>query len=81
MTSPADRTPLLKAKIIATGSYVPENVITNNDLAQIVDTSDDWIIERTGIRERRIVNGMQATSDLAYEAAHAALKRDRKSVV
>ena len=75
MTSPADRTPLLKARIIATGSYVPENVITNNDLAQIVDTSDDWIIERTGIRERRIVNGMQATSDLAYEAAHAALER------
>jgi 3-oxoacyl-[acyl-carrier-protein] synthase-3 len=69
------RTVLLKARIISTGSYVPENVITNNDLEQIVDTSDEWIIERTGIRERRIVNGDQATSDLAYEAAHEALKR------
>jgi len=66
---------LLKARIISTGSYVPENVITNNDLEQIVDTSDEWIIERTGIRERRIVNGTQATSDLAYEAAHQALKK------
>ena len=66
---------MLKARIISTGSYVPENVITNNDLEQIVDTSDEWIIERTGIRERRIVNGTQATSDLAYEAAHQALKK------
>jgi 3-oxoacyl-[acyl-carrier-protein] synthase-3 len=66
---------LLKARIIATGSYVPENVITNNDLEHIVETSDEWIIERTGIRERRIVNGSQATSDLACEAAHTALKR------
>jgi 3-oxoacyl-[acyl-carrier-protein] synthase III len=66
---------LLKARIISTGSYVPENVITNNDLEQIVDTSDEWIIERTGIKERRIANGDQATSDLACEAAHEALKR------
>jgi len=66
---------LLKARIISTGSYVPENVVTNNDLEQIVDTSDEWIIERTGIKERRIVNGTQSTSDLAYEAAHEALKR------
>ena len=66
---------MLKARIISTGSYVPENVVTNNDLEQIVDTSDEWIIERTGIKERRIVNGTQSTSDLAYEAAHEALKR------
>jgi 3-oxoacyl-[acyl-carrier-protein] synthase-3 len=66
---------LLRARIISTGSYVPDNIVTNNDLAQIVDTSDEWIIERTGIRERRIVNGNQTTSDLAYEAAHEALKR------
>ena len=69
------RRALHKARIISTGSYVPENVITNNDLEQIVETSDEWIIERTGIRERRIANGNQATSDLAYEAAHEALKR------
>jgi 3-oxoacyl-[acyl-carrier-protein] synthase-3 len=66
---------VLKGKIIATGSYVPENVITNQDLEKIVETSDDWITERTGIKERRIVNGNQATSDLAFEAASIALKR------
>jgi 3-oxoacyl-[acyl-carrier-protein] synthase-3 len=66
---------VLRGKIISTGSYVPENVITNQDLEKIVETSDDWIIERTGIRERRIVNGNQATSDLAFEAASIALKR------
>lgn len=64
----------MRARIIATGSYVPETVITNHDLEQIVDTTDEWIMERTGIRERRIVNGSQATSDIAYEAAQAALK-------
>ena len=66
---------MIRTRIISTGSYVPENVITNNDLAQIVDTSDEWILERTGIRERRIVDGNQVTSDLAFEAAHKALKR------
>ena len=66
---------MLKARIISTGSYVPENVITNNDLEQIVDTSDEWIIERTGIKERRIVNGDQLTSDLAFEAAHAGAEK------
>ncbi|RPI37063.1 MAG: ketoacyl-ACP synthase III [Nitrospiraceae bacterium] len=68
-------TALLKARIIATGSYVPENIITNNDLEQIIETSDDWIMDRTGIRERRIVNGNQAASDLGCEASQAALKR------
>ena len=66
---------MIKGRIIATGSYVPENVVTNHDLAKLVETSDDWIIERTGIRERRIVNSDQATSDLAYEASSLALKR------
>jgi len=66
---------MLRGRIIATGSYVPENVITNHDLEKIVDTSDEWIIERTGIKERRIVSGNQATSDLAYEASSIALKR------
>ncbi len=66
---------MLRGRIIATGSYVPQNVITNQDLEKIVETSEDWIIERTGIRERRIVDGHQATSDLAYEAASIALKR------
>ncbi len=66
---------MIRGRIIATGSYVPEGVVTNHDLEKIVDTSDDWIIERTGIRERRIASGKQAASDLAFEAASAALKR------
>jgi 3-oxoacyl-[acyl-carrier-protein] synthase-3 len=66
---------VLRGRIVATGSYVPENVVTNHDLEKIVDTSDEWITERTGIRERRIVNAEQATSDIAYEAASLALKR------
>lgn len=66
---------MLRGRIIATGSYVPENVITNHDLEKIVETSDEWITERTGIKERRIVDGNQATSDLAFEAASITLKR------
>lgn len=66
---------MLRAKIIATGSYLPENIVTNQDLENIVDTNDDWITERTGIKERRIVNECQSASDLAYEAAVSALKK------
>ncbi|MEJ2696408.1 MAG: ketoacyl-ACP synthase III [Candidatus Sulfobium sp.] len=66
---------MLRGRILSTGSYVPENVITNRDIEKIVDTSDEWITERTGIRERRSVNGDQASSDLAFEAARNALKR------
>lgn len=65
---------MISGKIIATGSYLPENTVTNHDLEKIVDTSDDWITERTGIKERRIVNGTQAASDLAFEASRLALK-------
>lgn len=60
--------------IIATGSYVPERVITNHDLEKIVDTSDEWIVTRTGIRERRIADQGTATSDLATMAAQRALE-------
>jgi len=66
---------LIRARIISTGSYVPQNIITNHDLEKLVDTSDEWITERTGIKERRIANGDQTASDLAYEAAALALKR------
>ena len=45
------------ARIIGTGSYVPDNIMTNDDLAEIVDTSDEWISSRTGIKERRISKG------------------------
>jgi 3-oxoacyl-[acyl-carrier-protein] synthase-3 len=59
--------------ITGLGSYVPERVVTNDELAQHVDTSDEWIIERTGIRERRMAAPEQALSDLALPAARAAL--------
>jgi 3-oxoacyl-[acyl-carrier-protein] synthase-3 len=61
--------------ILATGSYVPEKVLTNADLEKMVDTSDEWIVTRTGIRERRISSPEQASSDLAYEAAKKALAK------
>ncbi len=61
------------SSIIGTGSYMPEKVLTNDDLSKIVDTSDEWITTRTGIRERRIAAEDQATSDMAAEAARRAL--------
>src|SRR5208283_319006 len=65
---------MLRARIVATGSYVPEKVLTNFDLEKIVPTTDAWITERTGIKERRIAGADQATSDLAAEASKNALK-------
>jgi len=61
-------------RIIGTGSYLPEKVLTNKDLEKMVDTSDEWIVSRTGIRERRICSDKQAASDLGIEAARKALK-------
>lgn len=61
------------AGIIGVGCYLPEKTLTNQDLEKIVNTSDDWIIERTGIRTRHIAAPEQATSDLSYEAALRAL--------
>jgi 3-oxoacyl-[acyl-carrier-protein] synthase-3 len=61
--------------ILATGRYTPERVLTNFDLEKMVDTSDEWIVSRTGIRERRICSPDQAASDLAYEAAKIALEK------
>ena len=65
--------PLRKVGIAGTGSYVPEDKITNADLEEMVDTSDEWITSRTGIRERRRARPDQATSDLAAEASIRAL--------
>lgn len=62
------------SRIAGTGSYAPENKLTNRDLEQMVDTSDVWIQSRTGIQERRIARKDQAASDLAAEAAQKALK-------
>lgn len=60
-------------EIVGTGSYAPARVLTNDDLAEMVDTSDEWIRARTGIRERRIAADDEATSDLGYEASIQAL--------
>lgn len=60
--------------IVGYGKYVPEKILTNADLEQMVETNDEWIVTRTGIRERHIAAPEQATSDLAYEAAVQALK-------
>lgn len=65
---------LLPVGIIGTGKYVPERVLTNQDMEKMVDTNDEWIVTRTGIRERRMASPEQASSDLAYEAALQALK-------
>ncbi|NQT80231.1 MAG: ketoacyl-ACP synthase III [Candidatus Aminicenantes bacterium] len=62
-----------RIKITGTGIYVPDKILTNADLEKMVDTSDEWIISRTGIRERRVASEDQATSDLAIEAGREAL--------
>jgi 3-oxoacyl-[acyl-carrier-protein] synthase III len=64
---------LRTVSIIGTGVYLPEKTVTNRDLEKIVDTNDEWIYSRTGMRERRIARDDQATSNLASEAAKAAL--------
>lgn len=70
------------AAIIGTGSYTPSNIITNDNLAEFLETNDEWISSRTGIKERRISTG-ENTSDLAYQAAIRALeaaKMDSKNI-
>ena len=63
----------LRSVIIGAGCYLPERVVTNAELAKMVDTSDEWIVQRTGIRERHIAADGEVTSDLAIKAAQAAL--------
>ncbi len=64
----------MRSRIIGTGSYLPKRVITNFDLEKMVDTSDEWIRERTGIRERRVASEEEVASDLAHEASVKALQ-------
>jgi 3-oxoacyl-[acyl-carrier-protein] synthase-3 len=66
-------TKVLRSVVTGVGGYLPEKVVTNTDLSQIVDTSDEWIRERTGIRERRMADNEEAASDLAVVAAQRAL--------
>lgn len=60
--------------ILGTGSYVPDKILTNEDLEKMVDTNDEWITTRTGIKERRIVSENEKTSDLAWKAAERAIE-------
>ena len=64
-----------RAKIVGVGAYAPKRILTNAELEKMVDTSDEWIVQRTGIRERHIVDESEATSDLALRAAQQALER------
>lgn len=64
-----------RVKIISSGIYVPPKILTNADLEKMVDTSDEWIITRTGIRKRHLADETQATSDLCLEAARQALEQ------
>ena len=66
---------MAKASIISTGKYLPKRIVTNRDLEKIVDTNDEWIVTRTGIRERRIAAEDESTSDLAAKAIAAALEK------
>ena len=63
----------MPVRIIGTGSYVPEKIVTNEDLEKLVDTSDAWITERTGIHTRRVTG--EGTAAMAVRAAGAALER------
>lgn len=65
---------MLCTRIVGTGAFVPARVLTNADLERLVDTSDEWIVTRTGISERHVASDEEATSDLAVHAAEAALQ-------
>lgn len=64
----------MKARLIGTGSYLPARVLTNRDLESMVETSDEWIVSRTGMRERRIAGAEEFTSDMGAKAAERALE-------
>ena len=65
---------MIYSKITGTGKYLPDHILTNKDLEEMVDTSDDWIKSRTGVEKRHIASDDQSTSDLAYEAAKIAIR-------
>jgi 3-oxoacyl-[acyl-carrier-protein] synthase-3 len=65
---------MIRSRIVGTGSYLPPRVVTNDELAQRIDTSDAWIQERTGIKQRHIADEFQTSSDLALEASRRALE-------
>jgi len=66
---------MTRAQIVGIGAYAPKRILTNQDLEKMVDTSDEWIVQRTGIHERRIVDETEAASDLGLRAAQQAMER------
>src|SRR3982751_6844792 len=64
----------MHSRVVGTGSYLPEKILTNDDLSELVDTSDEWIVTRTGIRERHIAADDESASDLAVLASRRALE-------
>ena len=78
-SNPRSHKTLRTVSIVGTGSYVPEKVLTNEDLSRMVDTSDEWITTRTGIKERRIAAKDENTSDMAAKAALNAIEQAKIS--
>jgi 3-oxoacyl-[acyl-carrier-protein] synthase III len=66
---------MTRAKVIGVGAYAPKRILTNADLEKMVETNDEWIVQRSGIRERHIADESEATSDLALRAAQQAIER------
>jgi 3-oxoacyl-[acyl-carrier-protein] synthase-3 len=66
---------MTRARIIGVGAYAPKRILTNADLEKMVETNDEWIVQRSGIRERHIADDSEATSDLAFRAAQQAIER------
>lgn len=77
---PKDTVKKMRVGIVGVGSYVPDKILTNADLEKMVDTSDEWITTRTGIKERRIADGNTTTSDMAKRAAEEAIKSAKLNV-
>jgi len=74
MTQQASPMPRIYSRIVGTGSYLPTHILTNADLEKRIETTSEWIVERTGIRERHIASEGELTSDLAQKAAESALE-------
>src|SRR5215475_1893361 len=66
---------MIRARITGVGAYAPKRVLTNAELEKMVETNDEWIVQRSGIRQRHIADETEATSDLAVKAAQQALER------
>ncbi|MEK7339505.1 MAG: beta-ketoacyl-ACP synthase III [Candidatus Rhabdochlamydia sp.] len=64
-----------KARIISTGSYLPKKILSNSDLEKMVDTSDEWIVSRTGMKERRLAAADEPTSEMGFQAAKKAIEK------